>query len=131
MRIAAIAAVALFWSTPIHAEEVIPDPEALICPPSRGDMEYGINRLMTAGGFQEWAGPMSWRRRAPGPFHIPSMAPAEYLHVTYNTFRTSEGTRIIAELRWRTRSYEFGVKDERIAEVFQGVLDEIVKIWPC
>lgn len=108
-----------------------PSPEALLCPPTPGDLEYGLYKIMDAAKFQEWGGHLSWRRKADGPFHLASLQNADHLRVQFRTFQTSAGTRLIADLWWQTSSYEIGVKQQEVVDIFQGLLDELAGVHPC
>lgn len=108
-----------------------PSPETLLCPPTSGDLDYGLYKVMESAKFQQWGGSMSWRRKADGPFHLRSMEPAQYLRIEFKTFNTSEGTRLIADLWWQTSKYEIGVKQQEIVDIFQGMLNDLQGVFPC
>jgi hypothetical protein len=132
MRLFTIFLTAALMSTPVLASSTrIPDPEVLLCPARYGDLEYGIYRMMTDAHFQQNAGPMNWRRRFAGPFHLLSLESANYLHVSFDTFRTSTGTRLIAKPRWRTTTYEFGVQNKAVVDIFQEAIDVLRSEFPC
>jgi hypothetical protein len=113
--------------------EYPPDPEVLLCPPTSGDLDYALDRTMTAGKFQEdpHGGLDTWRHRAEGSFHVLSLEQAQWLSVHFKRFDTAAGTRLVAELRWQTSSYEFGVKQKEPHEAIQQMLDAFGEIFPC
>ena len=127
----ALALVACTGPARAKDRPLIPDPETLVCPPTPGDLEYTIYEMMKGGGFDKWEGNMSWRRKMKGPFHFLSLEDAQWLHVSFDTIRTSKGTRLIADLTWRTHSYEFGVKEKQVGDLFQQTLDGIATLYPC
>jgi hypothetical protein len=132
--ILAIAALALPVAAPATAKtDYPPDPETVLCPPSRGDLDYALDRSMTAAGFQEdpRGGLDTWRRRADGPFHLLSAEPAQWMRVQFKRFETNAGTRVVAELRWQTTRYEFGVKQRDLYEAVQDGLNSLQTIFPC
>lgn len=133
MRLLPIAALALLAAPAAAKADYPPDPETLLCPPTSGDLDYALDRTMTAAGFQEdpHGGLDSWRTRKEGPFHLASAAPAEWLKVEFKRFPTAEGTRVVADLRWQTRRYEFGVKQAEYYATFQEALDGLQSVFPC
>lgn len=108
-----------------------PSPETMVCPPKAGDLDSGIYTMMRRGRFEEWTGKLSWRRRADGPFHLRSLENAQFLHVDFQKFETSEGTRLVAELWWQTSKFEFGVEQKEVVDLFQNMLDQVATIFPC
>ena len=124
-----LAAIAV----PAASADLPPDPETIVCPPSTGDLDYAFDRIMTSANFDEhpYGGLNSWRRRVDGPFHLLSAEPAQWMSVEFKRFPTSEGTRIIADLRWQTTRYEFGVDDPSYYEGIQDMLNGLSEVFPC
>lgn len=129
----ALAALALVAAPATAKTEYPADPQVLLCPPTSGDLDYAIDRTMTAAKFQEDpnGGLDSWRRRVDGPFHVLSLEPAQWLGVQFKRFETEAGTRLVAELRWQTTQYEFGVKEKAPYEAIQETLDGFAGVFPC
>jgi hypothetical protein len=126
-----LMAIALLGAPyPAHGSS-IPDPVVTVCPPTNADLEYGLYTLMTSARFQPMFRASSWRRRVDGPFHIPSLDSAQYLHVDFVTFKTSVGTRLVAQMRWRTSTYEFGVKQQHLVDGMRAALDGLAAHYPC
>lgn len=126
-----LIAIALLLPASIAQARSIPDPVVTACPRRQADLQFGLYSMMTAAKFQPLGGSSSWRRRVDGPFHGPSFEAARYLHVDFVTFQTSQGTRIVAQLRWRTSVYEFGVEQASIVDGFQQALDGVAGQFPC
>lgn len=129
----AFAALALVAAPAAAKTEYPADPETILCPPTGADLDYALDRIMTAADFQEDpnGGLDTWRTRKMGPFHLPSAAPAEWFRIKFKRFNTAAGTRIVAELRWQTARYEFGVKQREPYAAFQEVLDGLQAVFPC
>lgn len=123
--------LSLAFAAPAIAKDLPPNPEALVCPPTRGDLDYVLFRVMDDAKFVEWGGRDSWRRRGDGPWHWASLDQARYLRVEYQRFHTIEGTRLVAVLWWQTSRYEFAVEDARLLALFQDTLDKLAQAWPC
>ncbi len=130
MRTAFLAIVLAFTASTAHAKS-IPDPVVTVCPKAPVDLDYAIYQMMTDANFQPLNGSISWRRHFDGPFHLPSMEAAQYLHVDFAIFPTSRGTKVIAQPRWRTSTYEFGVQNQAVVDIFQEALGTLVQQFPC
>lgn len=130
---ALLAATVLAAPAEAKKTEYPADPEALVCPPKPGDLDYALHRILTSAKFQEDpnGGVDAWRHKADGPFHLLSLEQAQWMHVGFKRFRTSAGTRLLAELRWQTHSYEFGVKEQEPYKAVQEMLDGLASVYPC
>lgn len=125
-----IAALALAFAAPAIAAP--PDPETLICPPTSGDLDYGLHKVMVAAEFEAYPYESGvWRRREDGPFHLRSAEPASWVVVEFTVYRTEAGMRLIAEPYWETSRYRFAAKSDEIARGLQTMLDGLAGIWPC
>lgn len=133
MKILALTAFLALAAPAAAKSDYPPDPEVLLCPATAGDLDYAIDRTMTAAKFQSDpnGGLYAWRRRVDGPFHLMSAEPAQWFRVEFKRFRTSDGTRLVAEMRWQTTRYEFGVKQDELYTGTQEMLDSFRELFPC
>lgn len=108
------------------------DPETLVCPPTSGDLEYGLRSVMVAANFEAYPYEHGvWRRREDGPFHLRSAENASWIVVEFTTYRTQAGTRLIAEPFWETSRYRYAAQGEKIISALQATLDGLAAVWPC
>lgn len=125
-----LAATLLLTTTAAQAEN-FPDPVITVCPKRQADLDFAIYSTMTDGKFEQLGSPLSWRQRFDGPFHMPDFQFAQYLYVNFTTFQTSDGTKVIGKMRWRTDRYEFSVNGKPAADAFKAVFDDLVRQFPC
>lgn len=102
-------------------------PEALMCPKTPGDLQYAIDATMHAARMERDpnGGVYGFRRDI-----AKGLAP-HYLRVNFETYQTSEGTRVVAELTETTSFKVEDVQDPKVIAVFQRMLDQIGQTMPC
>ena len=114
-------------SLALLAAAAIEQPETLLCPKQPGDLDYAIYTVMKAARMDPdpAGGAKSFRR------DVSKGLSPRALRVNFQTFRTSEGTRLVAELAYVDTFTIRPVDDPKVTTVFQHALDQMREQMPC